>query len=471
MRRILMRAAMPPLANIKPMHVFSKNLIGNNLGNMLFPYSVARTLMREDVVIDTITTAKDLSKADVKYINETYECFVLPFANAFRVSFIESLRRVTSLVKQLRIPCIVVGVGAQAPVNGEPKNEELDAAVKEFMKAILEKSEIVGLRGEFTAAYLKKLGFVEDKDYTVIGCPSMYAFGRKLPEMQVKELTPQSSVSTNSKISLPQKFHDFMYRSRQAIPDYYYIPQVIEEINAMTIGRKYPKSFAKKIPNHFPVTFADSIYTEGKGVCFSNAQSWLAFLRERDFSFGSRIHGNIAAILAGTPAYIIVSDARIKELVDYHNIPHTMMKELNQDTNIFDLHEKADFSKINDGHEARFMHYLDFLHRNGLETIYDENVDGLEVVPFDQVAESKKYYGPVRAFSNLSPEDQVRRLQAYHKEVNMKVAYNEKLRPSFKQYCKETARVKLLHKREHCVEEFYPLILSGNALKNDNTAE
>lgn len=471
MKRILMRAAMPPLANIKPMHVFGKNLIGNNLGNMLFPYSVARTLMLEDVVIDTMTTAKDFSMSDVKRINETYDCFVLPFANAFRISFIDSLRRVTSLIKKLKIPCIVVGVGAQAPVNGEPKNQELDAAVIDFMKAVLQKSNIVGLRGEFTAAYLKKLGFIEDKDYTVIGCPSMYAFGRKLPEMQVKELTPQSSVSTNSKISLPQKFHDFMYRSREAIPDYYYIPQVIEEINAMTIGKKYPKSFAKKIPNHFPLTFSDPIYTEGKGVCFSNAQSWIQFLSERDFSFGSRIHGNIAAILAGTPAYIIVSDARIKELVDFHNIPHTMMKELNADTNIFDLHEKADFSKINDGHENRFMHYLDFLHRNGLETIYDDNIDGLEAVPFDQVAASKHYYGPVHAFSNLSPEDQVRRLQAYHKEVNQKVAFNERLKPSFKQYCKESARMKFKHTREKCVEDYYPLILPGQALKTNNTPE
>ena len=253
---------MPPLSNIKPMHVICKNLIGNNLGNMLFPYSVARTLMCEDVVIDTMTTAKEYSMTEVKRINEEYDCFVFPFANAFRISFMEELCRVTSLIKQLKIPCIVIGVGAQAPVNKEPKSAALDEAVKDFMHAVLEKSNIVGLRGEFTASYLKKLGFVDGKDFTVIGCPSMYAFGKKLPEMEVKELTPLSSVSTNSKLDLPQKFHDFMYRSRQAIPDYYYIPQVIEEINAMAIGKKLPSAFAKKIPNHFPIDFSDPIYKE-----------------------------------------------------------------------------------------------------------------------------------------------------------------------------------------------------------------
>lgn len=473
MKKILMRAAMPPLSNIKPMHVICKNLIGNNLGNMLFPYSVARTLMCEDVVIDTMTTAKEYSMTEVKRINEEYDCFVFPFANAFRISFMEELCRVTSLIKQLKIPCIVIGVGAQAPVNKEPKSAALDEAVKDFMHAVLEKSNIVGLRGEFTASYLKKLGFVDGKDFTVIGCPSMYAFGKKLPEMEVKELTPLSSVSTNSKLDLPQKFHDFMYRSRQAIPDYYYIPQVIEEINAMAIGKKLPPAFAKKIPNHFPIDFSDPIYKEGKGICFANAQSWLDFLKQRDFSFGSRIHGNIAAILAGTPAFIVVSDARIKELVDYHNIPHIMMKDLNDQTNIFELHQKADFGKLQEGHEARFMHYLDFLHQNGLETIYDENGDVKGCVPFDEIVERTNFYGPVRAFSNLSTEDQVRRLQQYHREMSIRISYYEKLRPPIKLFCKETVRVKVLHKRERCVERFYPLIRSGKpkAKVEDEAAE
>ena len=54
-----------------------------------------------------------------------------------------------------------------------------------------------------------------------------------------------------------------------------------------------------------------------------------------------------------------------------------MMKDLNDQTNIFELHQKADFGKLQEGHEARFMHYLDFLHQNGLETIYDENGDAI----------------------------------------------------------------------------------------------
>ena len=41
-------------------------------------------------------------------------------------------------------------------------------------------------------------------------------------------------------------------------------------------------------------------------------------------------------------------------------------------------YEKADYTAIHRGHEERFMHYLDFLHKNGLQTIYDK--DGNAVI-------------------------------------------------------------------------------------------
>lgn len=410
MKRILVRAGMSPLVNYNPMDVIYNNMIGSNIGNMLFPYSVSRILMREDVQIRPFNTSKNYSDAQIQRINLNYDCLVLPFANAFRISFIEDLKKVTNIVKQLKIPCIVVGIGAQAAMNKKLKNKELEETVKEFMKAILDKSAIVGLRGAYTADYLTQIGFQAERDFTVIGCPSMYLYGKKLPEMEVKELTPKSNVSTNSKISLSQKFHDFMYRSRCAIPNYHYVPQVIEEIRRMYINQPYRSGFAKKIPNHFPVEYDDAIYQAGKGISFVNVPSWLEYLSKKDFSFGSRIHGNIAAILAGTPCYVVVSDSRIKELVDYHNIPHMLEKDLKEDTDIFTLHHHADFLAMQKGHENRFMHYLDFLTANGLETIY--NRDGqTDSVPFDEVINNTKFASPVTALATLTSKEQAQRIR------------------------------------------------------------
>ena len=209
MKRILIRTGMLPLAAYNPMDVIYNNMIGSNIGNMLFPYSISRTLMTEEVQLFPFSTEKSYSAAEIHRINETYDCLILPFANAFRISFIEDLKKVTDVVKKLKIPCIVVGVGAQARIGKRLENKELAEVVQAFMKAVLEKSAIVGLRGEFTADYLRQLGFREEKDFTVIGCPSMYLYGKDLPRRDVQELTPDSSVSTNAKISLSQKFRIF----------------------------------------------------------------------------------------------------------------------------------------------------------------------------------------------------------------------------------------------------------------------
>lgn len=414
MSKILMRAAMSPLDNLTPFQVLVRNSIGNNIGNMLFPHSICRTLMTEGTQIDTIKTRRLLAdhnaiSKEAKRINEEYDCLILSFANAFRISFMDELRCITALVNKLTIPCVVVGVGIQAGINKELTSPELAKTVTDFVRAVLDKSSCIGLRGEYTASYLQGLGFQEEKDYTVIGCPSMFMWGKDLPEPDVKPLTPESSVSMNSKISLPQKFHNFMYRCQQEIPDYYYIPQVIEEIYQMYVGMPYPKNFVKKIPKRFPVDLSSPVYQEDHARVFFNVKAWLDFLKQRDFSFGSRIHGNIAGVLSGIPVYVFVSDQRILELVEYHNIPHSMISEINQDTSIFDVYEKADFRQIRKGHEERFLHYLDFLKKNNLETIYDENgVPGR--VYFDEKLSEIDFRAPMRAFSVVSPKEQVKRL-------------------------------------------------------------
>lgn len=414
MKKILMRAAMSPLDNLTPFQVIVRNSIGNNMGNMLFPYSISRTLMTEGTQIDTIrfdkipSNKREISE-QAKQINEEYDCLILPFANAFRHSFIGELKKVTWMVEKLTIPCVVVGAGLQAAVGKELEDQELAEVVTNFVMAVLNKSDCLGLRGEQTAAYLEKLGFRAEKDFTVIGCPSMFTYGKELPVPDCKELTPKSTVSMNSKICLPQNFHDLLYRCRRQIEDYYYIPQVLEEIYRMYVGMPFPKKFEAKMPKHFPEDLAHPVYVQDRARFFVNVKSWLEFLKEMDFSFGSRIHGNIAAILAGTPVYIFVSDARILELVEYHKIPHSMVTDITEETSIFDVYEKADFGSIQQGHEKRFMHYLDFLRKNGLKTIYDKKGNPGRVY-FDEAIQKIDFYPGVHAFSAVSVQEQVKRL-------------------------------------------------------------
>lgn len=475
MRKILLRAGMSPLVNHSPTRVIMRNMIGNNIGNMLFQSSVSRTLMTEGTVIDTVNTVRKYSDEHIRRINETYEYMVLPFANAFRVQFVDELNRVTKLINKVKIPCIVVGVGAQANLNAELNSPELDEAVKNFMKAVLKKSSIVGLRGEFTADYLTKLGFQAERDFTVIGCPSMYMYGKELPKMRVKELTPESEVSMNSKITLPQKFHDFMYKCSLELPNYNYVPQVIEEIRQMFMGKRYPAGFVKEIPKHFPVSFAHPVYRSGRGISFANMPSWIEYLENKDFSFGSRIHGNIAAILAGTPCFVIVSDQRIMELVEFHHIPHLLIEDLKKDTNIFDLYAKADFSAIRKDHDKHFMHYLDFLKANDLETIFDEKGNAPENTPFDRRIEEINFAKPVKAFSALSPRGQLKRLRKIYKEDRKKDIYYKKMSTGVMASIKDWRYCDIAGNPSKNYQKYYPFIQEYKAAlvteQNSNTED
>src|SRR5699024_4340902 len=178
MKKYLIRSGIAATEIKRPEEMILKNLIGGNIGNLIYAYSIYRNLMTEDVEI--IPDRYRIDEKDADMINKNYDAYIIPLADAFRESFVENLKKYTRLFEKLTIPVIVIGVGIKAPVNKNVKDGfSFDKEVKEFVKAVLKRSNIVGVRGQITADYLSYLGFVEGVDHTVIGCPSMYAFGRE----------------------------------------------------------------------------------------------------------------------------------------------------------------------------------------------------------------------------------------------------------------------------------------------------
>lgn len=411
--KILMRAAMNHLENPSTQEVIMNNMIGGNAGNMLFTYSIMRTLMLEDTQIDTTLTLKEFSDEQAAEINEKYDCFVIPLANAFRKTFVAELKVLTNLVRRLTIPCIVIGVGVQTKIEDDINGSfSFDEASKNFVKQVLKKSSIIGVRGEITANYLKKLGFVEDKDFTVIGCPSMYMFGDKLEVKEKKELTEYSPVCVNKKINIPGKYHDFLTQTANRFKDCVYISQVIDDFYLLYLGKPIDRNKYRKIHKTYPYDLSSKIITQGKETGFTNVPSWLDFLRSRDFSFGTRIHGSVAAVVAGTPAFIFAPDSRILELADYHNLRYMLAKDITDDTDIFDIYEKTDFSIVKKGHKERFEHYLDFLRMNGLETIYDYPEKECK---FDRLISQMDFDGAISLITNASQKELMERIQCINK--------------------------------------------------------
>lgn len=61
--------------------------------------------------------------------------FIIPLANAFREDFVEELRNLTKLIRKLKIPCVVIGVGVQADY--EPDFNKTNIFDKDVMLTII----------------------------------------------------------------------------------------------------------------------------------------------------------------------------------------------------------------------------------------------------------------------------------------------------------------------------------------------
>jgi len=172
-KRLLLRAPKGPFEVRSAEDTLDQNLIAENSGNLVFIHTAWKLLSAPGVEISPDRLVVRPNDADE--INERFDAYVIPLANAFRLQYQDALVRTTELVRRLRIPVIVLGVGAQGTVDhGWDAIKPIERAVKDFVSAVLDRSPTIGVRGEATREYLNGLGF---RDVDVIGCPSMFRWG------------------------------------------------------------------------------------------------------------------------------------------------------------------------------------------------------------------------------------------------------------------------------------------------------
>lgn len=368
MKKILIRGGMSPFENQPIEDVIAYNRIGDNVGNLVYLYSIYRTLMVDDVEI--VPTYYRTLSLDIDRINQECSAFVLPLADAIRNSFVGELQRLTQLINKLSIPCYLLGVGIRAPYNYEKNgiSFKYDDLAYDFFKAVLNKSGMVGVRGEITADYLKKLGFVPETDYTVIGCPSLYGFGNDLKVRPVN-VNKESNIAINNTVMAGEAVQRFLRGICDTYENHFYFPQRINELKTYYLGEDY-KHLRKCIG--YPDTVRDKLYTGNKIKMYMHVYDWINELAKMSVSIGPRLHGNVAAVLAGTPAVWIMHDARMRELVDYHKLPHIAAKDIGESDTLKTVLSRVDCLSISNGHKQRFEHYVDFLDKIGLNHIFKD---------------------------------------------------------------------------------------------------
>ncbi|MDK0523628.1 polysaccharide pyruvyl transferase family protein [Streptomyces sp. ML-6] len=371
-KRILLRSGKSPYDVVPVERALHEDVFATNSGNLIFSDAAHKILRtpRSEVVSNGIATRV----ADAGRINEEYDVFVVPLANAFRPSFERQLERLTQLISKLKIPVVVPGVGAQTGVNySADRLKPMQPTVYAFVSAVLDHSASIGVRGEFTERYLRDMGF---RDVDVIGCPSMFLHGDRLT---VREgggpLGPGSRIAVNGSHDAVRKHKlgQIIDRTHAYYPHLRFIGQNISEARQLHWrDMSHPNASLTTIPTHPD----HPMYGEDKVRVYIDPATWMEDLRGFDFSFGSRIHGNIAALLAGTPATVLCGDSRTLELCRYFEIPHRMLSKVPADLDPADLYAEADFGPLTRGHRERFDRFMNFLDKNGLENTFTHGDGG-----------------------------------------------------------------------------------------------
>lgn len=412
MKRYLIRSGIAPTEIKKPAEMIINNSIGGNVGNLIYAYSIYRNLMTEDVEI--IPDRYRINENDADMINKYYDAYIIPLADAFRDTFVGKLKSYTKLIEKLTIPVIVIGVGVKAPINKRIKDGfSFDKEAKNFVKAVLKKSNIIGVRGQITADYLSYLGFVEGIDHTVIGCPSMYTFGRDL-KIKDLNLTTKSTIALSSSKLSPENVLKFITNVSDHYPDYYFIPQWMKEFQMTYIGNQK----LEKNTDFYPNTIEDKYYDENRVRYPLNAKSWINFMTNVDLAVGARLHGNITATIAGTPSLLLTKDARMKELAEYHNLTHLTEDEISENVNLEEIINQLDFHSPEKVHSQNFDHFINFLEKNELDHIY--NHDYYQYPPLDKKMDDINLPNMLMPINKLEPIEISNRIINYTKLVNEK---------------------------------------------------
>ena len=297
-------------------------------------------------------------------INETCDACVLPFADHLRDDRTGILNRYADLVRKLRIPVVVPCIGVR---DGET-SERTDAAAKRFVSAVLDKSARIGLRGETTARYLEKLGFSRDRHFTIVGCPSIYGAGPDLPPMAWPKKPASCAFGLNFRAG--KVVNRFLLDSARTAPRRFNVSQSWPECVYYFLSTRVENDRTHRLP-WFRKMVASTV-RDGTYRYFFNLNDWMRCLRSCDCSLSARIHGTILSLLCGVPSAIVPFESRTRELAELHAIPTVPPEEIGPGDTIAKFADRFDFEAMRRRHCENFSVFLDFLHRNGLRSAFDD---------------------------------------------------------------------------------------------------
>jgi len=323
------------------------NKVGQNTGNLLFQYAVCNSIDEDIIVVGT-----DIPW-DIKTVRETCRVIVVPCANFIRENF--DFTGFVDFLEKTELPLVFLGLGAQAR-DYEQTEFDFHPSIIKLLNLVKERCKIAGLRGEFTQRLLEKFGVTNTE---IIGCPTNFInkdpdFVTKLEDKWKKPVF--SFIATGdepwpkdpSKRDAERQMIDWVNKGyglflQQSVEPFIKYARQNNPYQNAEVPPHHEGSLRKTLaPQMTDEEFRGFIATKLR--LYYSVDQWMEDSARMDFSIGLRLHGNMAAWQAGTPAIWVYHDSRTRELAETMALPHMSHLEFLKKTSMEEMKNDVDFN-------------------------------------------------------------------------------------------------------------------------------
>lgn len=326
---------------------------GNNTGNLMFAEGIKEQLHYDKEIW--------IIGQDIKEVNKP--AVIMPSANFIIHGSDDFISKCKDFLDTTDCPVTLAGLGAQSTQELNTPSKLVNALTPtkiKYFKMVSERAVSIGIRGEFTAECLELMGI---HNFRIIGCPSFYKYLNgiypQLPEPVLDKT--QITLTTGSPMESRILEMGMKLNSLWLIQMMTEMPKSAfenETVSPVWVERRFPQ-LQVSIDEY-------TKYLKHNTRIFFRIDEWDQYYKQEKitFSFGSRFHGNMAAIRNGVPALWIVHDSRTKELVKTLHLPSIDIKEFAELKYPQDMLPYCDYRDMYDNYHKLCLNYVEFLEEN-----------------------------------------------------------------------------------------------------------
>lgn len=275
-----------------------------------------------------------------------------------------------------KVPLFCFGLGSQV-LPGEEL--ALKPGTERFLRLLSERSGSIGVRGAFTAEVLWNMGI---RNLSITGCPSLLSLRPSTIAKLVAARPSLGKVAAN--FSNNVRRHSIsatgMRSSENALFQrllgenaFYVLQNEAPEMALLgALGRGDAAAAGAVLPRVaelFDVSGSREDvrrFIEQRMRVFFSVEEWVGCMDTMTGSLGTRFHGNVAALLAGTPALFLVHDMRTLELCELLRVPHLVLDRAVPAEETVERLVSADYRPFARQYARLLVEWRLFLDRNGL---------------------------------------------------------------------------------------------------------